>query len=219
MAFTLRISPQPGSVPVLPLGDSTTYGTGNGGLAYRPYLLAALRPPYLVDLVGGQRSVASPTTEVDQDHSGVSGDFLSGMTTRVVTDIAAYRVRIVLVQGGINDIAVGASGPTVLDRLSDLLAAIYAADPTIATLVGSLPYASSLSYAHDVATFNRGIPNVVTARAALGQFVRSVDNSTGVTLSDGAVHPNDAGYQTIAQNWAVGLTGWVEAKAILNDPS
>ena len=217
-SFTVVPRTLPTRAPMLLLGDSTTYGSGNGGLSYRQALMKLLRPPYYVDFVGPYQSVASPTTEVDQDHAGLSGDFLSNMVTRVVTNIAVYHPKIVLLMGGINDLATGVSGSGCLTLLESVLAAIYGADPTIVTIVAQIPFEGVPFYLVDAVAYNAGIPTSVATRVAAGQYVSYVDNHTGITTGDG-IHPDAASYTEIANRWYAGLLAYAPALAALEAAS
>jgi lysophospholipase L1-like esterase len=205
-------------VPMLLEGDSTTYGTGNQGLAYRPYLLARLRPPYLVDFVGPFKSIFPNTTEIDQDHAGIPSDVLSNMNSRIVGEIAAYHPRIILLQGGVNELASGITPANTLTLLQTTLTTIYAQDPTIVTMCCQLPCDPASPYYGAVTTYNPGVAGVVSTRQAAGQLVSSVDNFTGVACGAADVHPTDAGYQTVAARWAAGLLAYPPALAALGAP-
>jgi hypothetical protein len=130
-------------------------------------------------------------------------------------DLNTYKPNIVTLDIGINDLGQNYQVSTVPDRLASLIDQILAAEPDATVLVAQLIVNSTASVEAEVVTFNDQIPAIVQARANSGKHVVMVDMSalTTADLEDG-LHPNDTGYQLMANAWDAAIqkviaAGWI----------
>jgi len=189
---------QTAGLRLMPVGDSITAGyqssTGNG---YRGPLWTELTgqgDP--LDYVGSQRS----GNMFDPDNEGYYGYRIDQIAGLINGELAIYQNYEV---------------STAPARLASLIDQILAADPGVTILVAQLICNSTAWVETDIVNYNNQIPAIVQARANAGKHVYMVSMSSLTTsdLSDG-LHPNDGGYQKMADNWDAGMkqvisSGWV----------
>jgi len=208
---------------IMPLGDSLTLGAyaagQNGTGGYRAPLwnrLAAAQ--YAVDFVG---SVNGPAPAgVDPNHEGHGGWRIDDITGQIDGWLADSKPDVILLIIGANDIIQGYSVDTAQARMNTLLDRIFTDRPGVKLLVGNLIWAPQPNqYNYDLAKiqdFNSRLPAMVAARVALGRDISLVDmyglSGLGAANfgSDG-VHPNDAGYQKMADVWYAALAPQLNA--------
>jgi lysophospholipase L1-like esterase len=204
----------------MPLGDSITVGGGStppvGG--YRVHLFqTTITNVDHVTFVG--RMESGPTTvggrPFPRQHEGYSGYTIepgggrAGISSFVDGATATYQPHIILLKIGTNDVDIDhdlANAPT---RLGALIDRITTGAPGALLVVANLvPTRSDVLNAR-VRAFNDAIPGLMQARAAAGKHVVAVDMYTAfvadanykTTLLADTLHPNDAGYAVMAENW------------------
>jgi len=185
---------------IMPLGDSITAGfrstTADG---YRGPLATSLAGQVgAVDFVGSQidGSMLDPDNE---GHFMYRIDQIAGLATGVLNN---YKPNLVLLDAGINDLGQGYNVSTAPARLASLIDQILAAEPDATVLVAQLIVNTDAIVEPERETFNSKLPAIVQARAGAGKHVALVDMSalTTADLFDG-LHPNDTGYQLMANAW------------------
>ena len=198
-----------------PMGDSITAGndstTGNG---YRGPLWNELSAEgYALDFVGS----AQNGTMSDPDHEGHSGFRIDQLAAITDSSLATYQPNVVTLMIGTNDLGQNYQVSTAPDRLSALVDQIVRDDPNVTVLVASLIASTNTVVAPAEPAFNAAIPGIVAAKQSAGQHVGFVDMSAVTTadLAD-ALHPNDGGYQKMADAWnrgvqAAAAAGWITA--------
>jgi lysophospholipase L1-like esterase len=202
---------------VMPLGDSITWGVGSStGNGYRAPLwnrLAADGHP--LDFVGTGRagSMSDPDNE---GHSGYRIDQIAALTDAALT---RYRPNVVTLHIGTNDLDRNYEVPTATTRLRSLVNQITAATPDATVLVASLVVSTSGSEEQHRAAYNRAIPQIVSDAQAAGKKVAYVDMSSLTTadLAD-ALHPNNSGYQKMADAFHRGVQA-ADSAGWLKDPA
>ncbi len=219
LSFTAPLHAQSNiNLRLMPLGDSITAGydstTGNG---WRGPLATALTGKVAVlDFVGSQND----GTMADPDNEGHYGDTISEIADLATTNLNTYKPNLVLLDVGINDLASGTeSSSEVADaptRLASLIDQILSAEPDATVLVAQLIVnQTSDAVEDDVVAFNNALPAIVQARANEGEHVYLVDMSAVTTADlDGNTHPNDTGYQVMANAWYAAIqqviaNGWI----------
>jgi lysophospholipase L1-like esterase len=211
---------------ILPLGDSITEGYGStSGSGYRAPLLTLLTLPnstftkttpnitYIGTLTSG---TLPPPNNANEGHSGA---IISQIADFAKPDLAlngSLKGDIVLVMAGTNDMfnenVLPADAPARLGALIDELVAGW---PEAAILVATLTPSANTTTQGNIVVFNEQVPVVVNERAKAGNrtLVVSMANVTLAMLYDG-LHPDDTGYEVMAQAWYSGLMeakskGWI----------
>jgi lysophospholipase L1-like esterase len=202
---------------VMPLGDSITWGVGSStGNGYRAPLwdkLAADGHP--LDFVGTGRAGSMS----DPDNEGHSGYRIDQIAALADASLTRYRPNVVTLEIGTNDLNGNYQVPTATARLKSLVNQITVAAPDATVLVASLVVSTSGSEEQHRAAYNQAIPQIVSDAQAAGKRVAYVDMSSLTTadLAD-ALHPNDAGYQKMADAFHRGVqdadrAGWLRNPA------
>jgi lysophospholipase L1-like esterase len=203
------------TVRVMPLGDSITWGVGSPTTSsYRRPLANLLtgQSRYAVNFVGSQASGSLP----DLSNEGHSGYTIDQIRAGIDGWMAGARPDVVLLHIGINDINRGIDVPNAPDRLMALVDRIFANKPGVTLLVmGPIPTTPGLEA--QVTTFNSRVRALEGSQQQAGNKFRYVEPPalTAAQLPD-RLHPNDEGYQRMAQafhgpldraftdGWAVG---------------
>jgi lysophospholipase L1-like esterase len=193
--------PAPVVLRVMPLGASSTVGSGSPETAgYRGPLEALLaRDGVAVDMVGSQHS--GPASVPDVDYEGYSGLTLEDMRPRVADWVRRARPDVVLLHMGTNDLLKGASAEKSVRRLEDVLTQIVTVSDAHVVVAGV--WAPLPGEARDRAEFNRLSAALVADFRRRGHSMRYLDVSEPLEadeLADG-LHPNATGYRLIAAMW------------------
>ncbi|MDT7839691.1 ricin-type beta-trefoil lectin domain protein [Streptomyces justiciae] len=202
---------------VMPLGDSITWGVGSStGNGYRGPLFNRLAADgHPLDFVGTVRggSMSDPDNE---GHSGYRIDQIAALTDASLT---RYRPNVVTLHIGTNDLNGNYQPSTAADRLRSLVNQVTAAAPDATVLVASLVVSTSGSEEQYRAAYNQATRQIVSDAQAAGKHVAFVDMG-GLTTADLAdtLHPNDAGYQKMADAFHRGVqsadsAGWLKNPA------
>jgi lysophospholipase L1-like esterase len=203
-----------------PLGDSITYGTQSStGNGYRQPLWNALTGEgYTLNFVGSVQS-GSMADNHNEGHPGLRIDQISALTD---SSLATYKPNIITLMAGTNDMVQDFQESTAPTRLSSLIDQILADDPTATLLVANLTIGTNANIAAGEPAFNATIPGIVQSKQAAGKHVVFVDMSalTAADLAADGIHPNDAGYQLMADAWNTGVqtatsNGWITAPVAL----
>ena len=189
---------------LMPVGDSITagYRSSSGGGYRGPLWPELISQKDALDFVGSQRS----GTMFDPDNEGYYGARIDKIAGLINGELALYHPNVVLLDIGINDLGQNYQVSTAPARLASLIDQIIAADPTVTVLVAQLVCNSTPAVESRVVSFNSQLPAIVQARAKAGKPVFLVSmNSIGLAdLKDG-LHPNDGGYQKMADAWDTGI--------------
>ncbi|HYN96638.1 MAG TPA: SGNH/GDSL hydrolase family protein [Pilimelia sp.] len=190
-------------VRIMPLGDSITWGafsTTRDG--YRGHLYERLRAAgFAVDFVGSARNGTGP----DPDNEGHPGWRIDPVRRHVASWLAAAEPDVVLLQIGTNDANRNDHVATAHRRLSALIDDILAARRGIRVVVSQLPPAQNPAVDERIRAYNAHLPAVVAAKGPRVTLTSmyGMDRTTG--FAD-PLHPNDAGYRYLAENWYRALT-------------
>ncbi len=214
------------TVKIMPIGDSITHGVKNASTdpdnvmaGYRYYLYNNLKNSFSVDLVGSL--ISGPSVLEDKDHEGHNGYDCDMLANILTTKVSQYNPDIALVMCGINDFAqprTDAFRADALKHLEKVIDTISSNNPNTKIIVSTIT-PSDISYVANLQTniqnFNKALPELIDKKYKEGKKIYLVDNFNAVTLSDISdnVHPNEPGYQKIANVWQNMLT------SILSDPN
>ncbi|RDW64132.1 hypothetical protein BP5796_10634 [Coleophoma crateriformis] len=202
---------------ILPLGDSITYGTDStDGNGYRQNLETLVEATTPVNYIGSVQAGSMS----DNDNEGHPGFTITQIGAQAVQDFTATP-DVVLLMAGTNDVLQGLNLSTAPDRLSTLIDQLITGMPKAAILVATLTPLTTPSYEALRETYNAALPAIVAAKVSAGSLVQLVDMSNvtdaQIASADG-IHPNDAGYVTMAYAWYAGLMeaaakGWIATSA------
>jgi lysophospholipase L1-like esterase len=189
---------------VEPLGDSITYGyqssTGNG---YRGPLWDELTAEgHPLDFVGSVRA----GTMSDPDNEGHSGWRIDQIAGIADSSLATYKPNVVTLMIGTNDLGQNYQVSTAPARLNALVDQILRDAPSATVLVANLIVSTNTVVAPLRPAYNAAVAAMVSGKQAAGERVALVDMSALSTadLFD-ALHPNDGGYQKMADAWNTGI--------------
>jgi lysophospholipase L1-like esterase len=196
---------------ILPLGDSITWGfQSTDGNGYRLDLLNMLAGNP-VQYVGSQRS----GTMADNYNEGHPGATISEITGYAMASLPE-RPNVILLMAGTNDCNGDVDPGGAPARLGSLIDECISACPDAVILVAQLTPIANQQAEALVETFNAAVPGIVATRADAGKHVLTVDMSSYVNTGDlyDGLHPNDAGYNLMAECWYAGLqaaaaNGWI----------
>ena len=202
---------------VMPLGDSITWGVGSStGNGYRAPLwnrLAADGHP--LDFVGTVRGGSMS----DPDNEGHSGYRIDQIATLADASLTRYRPNVVTLHIGTNDLQGASEVDSAIARLRSLVNQITADVPDATVLVASLVVSTSSSEERWRGTYNQAVRQIVSDAQATGKRVAFVDMSS-LTTADLAdpLHPNDSGYQKMADAFHRGVQA-ADSAGWLKDPA
>lgn len=206
---------QSATLRLMPIGDSITSGykssTNNG---YRgPLYSELINQGDALDMVGPNRDGVM----FDPDHAGYSGKRIDEVAGLINGPLATYQPNLITLHIGTNDMGQNYYVSTAPSRLASLIDQIIAAAPNATVLVAQLICSSDATIQSRINAYNSQIPGIVQARANAGKHVYMVSMSslnTGDLTAGDPLHPNDGGYQKMADNWNAGIKqvismGWV----------
>ncbi|GAA2064213.1 hypothetical protein GCM10009839_89560 [Catenulispora yoronensis] len=203
-----------------PFGDSITYGShSSAGNGYRGPLWNELTAEgHPLDFVGSVEEGTMADAD-DEGHPGWRIDALQGL---VSGSLGTYKPNVVTLMAGANDLIQNHDVANAPSRLSTLIDQITTADPGATVLVANLTVSTDPNVVAYRAAFNAAVPGIVAAKQSGGRHVAEVDmGAVAVSdlVSDG-IHPNDGGYQKMADAWNQGIqtaaaAGWISAPVSL----
>lgn len=202
---------------VMPLGDSITWGVGSStGNGYRGPLFNQLAADgHPLDFVGTVRGGSMS----DPDNEGHSGYRIDQIAALADASLTRYRPNVVTLHIGTNDLQGASEVDSAITRLRSLVNQVTADIPDATVLVASLVVSTSSSEERWRGTYNQAVRRIVGDAQATGRHVAFVDMS-GLTTADLAdsLHPNDAGYQKMADAFHRGIqaadgAGWLRNPA------
>jgi lysophospholipase L1-like esterase len=206
---------------VMPLGDSITLGVGSSParVGYRPALARALATDVqTVSFVGSQ-------TDADGNrHEGHSGWFIEGISANVEQWLADAKPNVVTLHIGSNNIHHGQNVAGAPAALAGMLDKMFAVAPDLTVLLAPLVPNSNPGKQALVNTFNAALPGIVQERRLKNHKVRLVDFSAlGDADLDDRLHPNNSGYQKMADAFHRGMADaatdkWITENVTVTPP-
>ena len=220
--------PATGPCKIMPFGDSITEGccAFNGG--YRVELIRLARQAgqditYVGSASNGPAMVdGMPFPQNHEGHGGYTIDDnparnTNGISPFVATSIPAYMPDIITLMIGTNDINGNIDVQTAPDRLAALLDSIFEQDPEVLVVLAQMVPTTNDGTNQAVQAYNAAIPDLVSARVAMGRhlilvdmyeaFVRDADYKSSL-MADG-LHPNTAGYARMAETWYAAIAPYL----------
>ncbi|GAA4255348.1 cellulose binding domain-containing protein [Dactylosporangium darangshiense] len=202
-------------VRIMPLGDSITAGPG----CWRAKLWHRLQTSGYtnIDFVGGvsDGGGCNPGYSYDFDHEGHGGYSATGIAdnNQLPPWLAAARPDVILMHLGTNDMWGGYIPlSTKLAAFTKLIGQMRANNPAVKIIVAQIIPMSQSACATcpaDVIALNNAIPGWAAGLTTAQSPITVADLWTGfdaVADTVDGVHPNDAGFQKMADRWYPALT-------------
>jgi hypothetical protein len=152
---------------------------------------------------------------VNNNNEGHSGATVSQISVHAENSLH-LQPNVVLILAGTNDIDIPSDPAGAPEHLGGLIDKIIITCPHAAILVAQIPPIDDPSEDAMVQAYNAAILGVVASRAHAGAKVIAVDMYTSWTKLDFAdrLHPNDLGYNRMADRWYGGIqqaaeNGWI----------
>jgi len=206
LALSSRAAAQ---VHLMPLGNSITDGDGstNGG-GYRYYLYNKLQDANIAfDFVGSFNGGSGFPDNDHEGHGGFRADQLA-----VQTYLTNNPPQVVLLEIGTNDVSANESATQIRDDFEAVIEQIHSFDADIEIYLGTLiPRKDGNTKQAVTDNLNALLPGLVSAKSTAGYKIYLVDHAARfkadpnwqANLMDDDLHPNDAGYDLMAQEWFV----------------
>lgn len=211
--------PEPQPVRILPLGDSITVGLPDTG-GWRAPLFERLEANLFdVDFVGSAPPFSDPALIDDWHHEGHNGWTLAHLTeypggpgapASTIEDwLELFDPAVILLHAGTNDLGIEQLEPTqAAKRLQKLLLRIYDHSPTVHVVLARIVPLAPGFYDWKWAQFNQGVDYLADQAQAAGfsltvadMFGAFVSHPNRAALYLDPVHPNQAGYDVMADVW------------------
>ena len=194
-------------IRMMPLGNSITEGTGSshdGG--YRHDLFYLLQNAGINFNFVGSRQYGSGFADTDHEgHPGFLADQLA-----VTTYLTQNPADIVFLEIGTNDISSGETASEVYADIEKIIDDIYNQNHATAIYLSTvIPRKDSNALQATTAALNATLPGLVSAKAGAGYKIYFADNAARfladpnwkTNLMADNLHPNDAGYTLMANEW------------------
>lgn len=215
--------PATGSCKIMPFGDSITQGYNVNGGYRAPLFHLALAANRDITFVGSANDYSVATVDgkaFPKNHEGHGGFTIegnNGIAKFVATSVPSYKPNIVTLMIGTNDINGNNNLADAPNRLGKLLDSIYAADANILVVLAQIVPTRTDGTNNAVKTYNAAMPNLVSTRVAKGQHIVLVDMYGAFTkdanykqsLFADNLHPNQEGYDTMADVWFAALNPYL----------
>jgi lysophospholipase L1-like esterase len=192
------------AIRLMPLGDSITKGVGSSDTSgYRKPLYNRIMGfgGYDVDFVGSLRD--GPTT-FDNQHEGHGGLMASQIALQTCDWMSANSADIVLLHAGTNDVVKDPNDiGTILDKIYSCNDKKDATWVVLALIINRYS-----GYDQATSDFNKALLSYANDRIAQGDKIVIVDQEHALVYPADMYdeeHPNDSGYQKMAEVWFQGL--------------
>jgi lysophospholipase L1-like esterase len=207
-----------GQPRTMALGDSVTQGVGDSDVfGYRDHLDFLLGVGE-AEFVGGRQHPSS-NKFYDVDHEGVPGNLASQVEARIAAALDAHMPAPnpadsrVLLHIGINDMQDRLPIGSVVDNVEDIVDLIDAHDPAINVYVALITPSTIAADDAVFTSYNNALQTRIQSMQGSKSNLFLVDMnaafkqnpSWATAYMDDEVHPNDAGYQVMADVWAQGI--------------
>jgi lysophospholipase L1-like esterase len=222
-AAAFQPCPASGPCKIMPFGDSITQGYDVAGGYRAPLFHLALAANREITFVGSANDYSVPTVDdvaFPRNHEGHGGYTIegnNGIAQFVSTSIPNYEPNIITLMIGTNDINGNNNLSEAPNRLGKLLDSIFMRDPNILVVLAQIVPTRSEGTNNAIETYNAAMPNLVSTRVSNGQHIVLVDMYSAFTndtnyqqsLLGDNLHPNQAGYEAMADVWFEALSPYL----------
>lgn len=184
----------------MPLGDSITEGTGStDGAGYRSWLNPYIFPPrgFQCDFVGSLS--AGPDTLIDKQHEGHPAKNAAFIRDNVRSFLEANPPQVVFLMIGTNDIQDNRNPNDIRDEIGAIIDNIFAFNDQIEIYLSTVT--TRLDKPAAVTALNNLLPPLVLAKQSKGTITLVEMPEIPASRMADNVHPNDRGYEMIAEAW------------------
>ena len=204
---------------ILPLGDSITKGnleSLNNGYRERLRQQLVSYSSNGIDMIGSMQTGRM----LDNDHEGHSGKTLSVIRDSIKRVIPA-KPNVVLIHGGTNNMDLNVDVDIADTLMSSIIDKIFAGSPDATILLAPVIWANKPEMQARTDVFNKKLEALIKERQGGGQHILSVPiDITKTDLAD-LKHPNDSGYQKMADAWFKAIQeahkrGWIKSPSKVN---
>lgn len=215
--------PASGPCKIMPFGDSITQGFNVAGGYRAPLFHLALEANRDITFVGSANDYSVPMVDgvpFPRNHEGHGGWTIegnNGIAKLVGTSIPNYQPNIITLMIGTNDINGNINLADAPNRLGKLLDSIFERDPNILVVLAQIVPTRTDSTNNAIMAYNAAMPDLVSTRVSRGQHIVLVDMYTAFTddpnyrqaLLGDNLHPNQAGYNRMADVWFEALSPYL----------
>ncbi len=161
----------------------------------------------------------------DNQNEGWSGYTIAGLQAKI-PEAVKLRPNAILLHIGTNDAGQTSDVNTLPGQLGNMIDSLFSGCPDAFVLVAKIIRSGNAGTQARVITYNNAIDGVVASRRNAGKHILVVDMFPVLPPSDiqDGIHPNDAGYQKMANVWLDGIrqanaNGWIGTPATLTSPT
>ncbi|WP_437841332.1 SGNH/GDSL hydrolase family protein [Sorangium sp. So ce1153] len=215
--------PASGPCKIMPFGDSITQGFNVAGGYRAPLFHLALEADRDITFVGSASDYSVPMVDgvtFPRNHEGHGGWTIegnNGIAKLVGTSIPNYQPNIITLMIGTNDINGNINLADAPNRLGKLLDSIFMRDPNILVVLAQIVPTRTDGTNNAIMAYNAAMPDLVSTRVSMGQHIVLVDMYTAFTndtnyrqtLLGDNLHPNQAGYNRMADVWFEALSPYL----------
>ena len=198
-------TPPSGVVKIMPVGDSLT-AVDDSALGFKGILLDSLTAEeFTIDYVGS-KTANGPAGLKDKNHEGVPGaqnsTFLGQYleTTPLGQKVTTHNPDVLTYLVGVNDLWSNVPVATAVDRVRQVLTAVFAAKSSVKVIVCKIPK-MGVSQNSNRAAYNSGIDTVAAEFKTAGRNITVADLSNTLTTSDlqaDGIHWTSGGHTKVA---------------------
>jgi lysophospholipase L1-like esterase len=212
---TYQPCPATGACKIMPFGDSITQGFNVAGGYRAPLFHLALEADRDITFVGSANDYSVPTVDnvtFPRNHEGHGGFTIegnNGISQFVNSSLQNFGPHIVTLMIGTNDINGNNNVADAPNRLGRLIDSIFTRNANILVVLAQIVPTRSDGTNNTIRTYNSAMPGLVSTRVAQGRHIILVDmygaftmdaNYKNSLLGDN-LHPNQAGYNRMAEVW------------------
>ena len=210
---------------IMPLGASITYGQASSeGNGYRADLRDRLTGDGIVVNMVGSRQHG---TMLDSEVEGWPGFRIDQVHNKAREAVPQYKPNVILINVGTNDAVQNRNVSTAGERMEAMIDDLYRMSPRATILLSTLLLNRNPRTERAVQNINAQFTALVPKLQSEGRHISLVDMHSpenGPLIQDLAdeTHPNDIGYQKMADIWYSGLRyvsdqGWLQAPEPVSD--